>query len=84
LKVDVAVVLNFGLTFIAANDVSLQLFAQDQRLLADNMAHQPAASQPFRSIFVEDALAAQTLTIHLKNEGSSSREIMLAGWQNAQ
>lgn len=74
---------NWGLAFTAAKDVSLRIFAESGALLVENEAGLVAAEQPFRSIFINKPIAAQTLSIQISNNAEDAREVVIATWSNA-
>lgn len=83
LDIDVGNVQNFGLTFMAPVDVSVELFDQSGSLRGHNRGGSPESTGWFRSIFVENNIKSGRWKIVFKNESNSRSEVVITSWQNA-
>ncbi|MBB4837521.1 hypothetical protein HNP52_000572 [Sphingomonas kyeonggiensis] len=74
---------NFGVTFVAANSVSVTLADDKGAPLGSNLAGKPEASQLFRGILVDRAIARATWKLTLRNDDKVERQVVLSTWSNA-
>jgi pimeloyl-ACP methyl ester carboxylesterase len=83
IEIPVAQALNFGLTFMAAADVSATLFDDKGAAVGKNLTKTPEANQWFRSIFVDQKTAAGTWKLRLENTSDRELEAVVATWKDA-
>lgn len=83
IEIPVAQAQNFGLTFMAAPDVSATLFNDKGAEVGKNLAKTPEANAWFRSIFVETGTAAGTWKLKLENTSDRELETVVATWKDA-
>jgi hypothetical protein len=72
--------LNFGLTFMAVNTVSVSLADQSGAVIGKNLSGSPDASQWFRSIFIDKPTRASTWKLRLENTSDRESEVVLTTW----
>jgi hypothetical protein len=83
IEIPVARALNFGLTFMAAADVSATLFNAQGAEAGKNLTKTPEANAWFRSIFVDQNVAAGTWKLKLENTSERELEAVIATWKDA-
>lgn len=83
IEIPVAQALNFGLTFMAAADVSATLFDDKGAVAGKNPAKTPEAGAWFRSIYVDKTVAAGTWKLKLENTSDRELEAVVATWKDA-
>lgn len=74
---------NFGLTFVAATNVSATLIDDKGAVIGTNRTGTPEASQVFRSFFVARQVTRGNWTLTLRNDDQAEREVILSAWSNA-
>ncbi len=74
---------NFGITFMAASEVSATLFDDKGAIVGKNLTKTAEANATFRSIVIDKAVAAGTWKLRLENTAAQPREAVIAAWQNA-
>ena len=84
IAIPVKAALNFGMTFIATNLISASLLDESGAVIAANEAGKPEASQMFRSLFVDRAIAQGQWTLKLHNGDRFEREVVLSTWSTPQ
>ncbi len=75
--------LNFGLTFMAPNEVSATLFNQNGVILGKNLAKTPESFGWFRSIFIDKPVASGNWKLRLENPSERELEATIATWKDA-
>ncbi len=83
IEIPVAQGSNFGLTFMAASDVSATLFNDKGAEMGKNLTKTPEANAWFRSIFVDGAVASGTWKLKLENTSDRELETIVATWKDA-
>ena len=83
IEIPVAGAQNFGLTFMAAPDVSATLVNDKGAEVGKNLAKTPEANAWFRSIFVDGAVTAGTWKLRLENTSDRELETVVATWKDA-
>lgn len=85
LEIDIPVqqALNFGVTFIAAKEVTATLMDDTGAMVAKNLAGTPEANAAFRSLFVDKPTKNGTWKLRLENTGTQQAEALIAAWKNA-
>jgi hypothetical protein len=73
---------NFGMTFMAATEVSASLIDQNGSLIGKNLARSPESGQWFRSIFVDKPVIAGMWNLRLENTGDLETEVVVTTWAN--
>ena len=74
---------NFGLTFMASNELSATLFDEKGKIAGKNLAKTPEANAWFRSIFFKDEVAGGTWKLKLENTSDHEIEAIIATWSGA-
>ncbi len=82
-EIPVQQALNFGITFMAAKEVSATLIDDAGAVAAKNLANTPEASAVFRSMFVDKSTKTATWKLRLENSGAKAAEAVIATWKNA-
>jgi hypothetical protein len=82
-EIPVAAARNLGITLMAASVVSATLFNEKGIEIGKNLAGSPEAGQLFRSIYVDNGVAAGTWKIRLENRGDREMEAVLTTWFDA-
>jgi hypothetical protein len=82
-EIPVEQALNFGLTFMAASDVSATLFDDKGTVVGKNLTKTPEANALFRSIFVDKNVTRGTWKLKLENTSERELEAILATWKDA-
>ena len=75
---------NFGLTFIAAGNVSATLVDDKGAVVGTSRTGTPEAAQPFRSLAVDRPVTKGNWTLKLHNEGQAEQEVVLSTWKDAE
>ena len=83
IEIPVAQALNFGLTFMAAADVSATLYDDKGAEVGKNPAKTPEANAWFRSIFVDRSVSGGTWKLKLENTSDRELEAVIATWKDA-
>jgi pimeloyl-ACP methyl ester carboxylesterase len=83
IEIPVEQALNFGLTFMAASDVSATLFDDKGEIVGKNLTKTPEASSWFRSIYFDKPVTAATWKLKLENTSDRELEAILATWKDA-
>ena len=74
---------NFGLTFMAASDVSATLLNDKGAIVGKNLTKTPEAGSLFRSIYFDKPTTAGTWKLKLENTSDRELEAILATWKDA-
>ena len=74
---------NFGVTFMAAPNVSATLYNEQGEIVGKNLAHTPESSVWFRSIYVDKNITAGKWKLKLENTGAFEAEAVIAAWHDA-
>jgi len=83
IEIPVAQALNFGLTFMAASDISATLFNDKGAMVGKNLTKTPEANAWFRSIYVDANVTGGTWKLKLENTSDRELEAILATWKDA-
>lgn len=83
IEIPVEAAQNFGLTLMAAPDVSATLFNDKGAIVGSNTAKTPAAAAWFRSIFFDKPVTAGTWKLRLENTADRELETIVASWKDA-
>jgi pimeloyl-ACP methyl ester carboxylesterase len=85
LDIDIPVTsgLNFGITFMAAQEVSATLYDDKGALVGKNLTGTPEANTWFRSIFIDKPVNGGTWKLRLQSTANRPTEAVVAGWTNA-
>ncbi|MBS1797057.1 MAG: hypothetical protein JSS81_24735 [Acidobacteria bacterium] len=83
IEIPVEQALNFGLTFMAANEISATLTDDKGAVAGKNLAKTPEAGAWFRSIYVDRNVSAGTWKLKLENTSDRELEAVVATWKNA-
>jgi hypothetical protein len=83
IEIPVEQALNFGLTFMAASDISATLFNANGAIVGKNLTKTPESAAWFRSIFVDKGVTGGTWKLKLENTSDRELEVILATWKNA-
>ncbi len=83
IEIPVSKARNFGLTFMAINDVSATLIDGSGAVAGKNLAKTPESGALFRSIFVDRQTTAGTWKLKLENTSDRETEVILAAWKDA-
>lgn len=83
IEIPVEQALNFGLTFMAASDISATLFDDKGAIVGKNLTKTPEANAWFRSIYVDKNVTAGTWKLRLENTSDRELEAILATWKDA-
>jgi len=83
IEIPVAQAVNFGLTFMAAPDVSVTLYDDKGAEVGKNLAKTPEANAWFRSIFVDKEVAGGMWKLKLENTSDKELEAVIATWKDA-
>lgn len=75
--------LNFGITFMAAKDISATLYDDKGVVIGKNLAKSLDANAVFRSIYVDKPVSAGTWMLKLENTGGRETDAVIATWKNA-
>lgn len=75
--------LDFGLTFMAANQVSATLFDVKGAVVGKNLTKTPESNAWFRSIYVDKNVTGGTWKLKLENASTLEQEVVVASWNNA-
>lgn len=82
-EIPVEQALNFGLTFMASNEISATLFDDKGAIVGKNLTKTPEASAWFRSIYVDKNVTSGTWKLKLENTSDRELEAILATWKDA-
>jgi hypothetical protein len=82
-EIPVEAALNFGLTFMASNEVSATLFNDKGLIAGKNLTKTPEANAWFRSIYFDKAVTAGTWKLKLENTSDHELEAIIATWKDA-
>ncbi len=74
---------NFGLTFMASNEISATLFNDKGAIAGKNLTKTPEANAWFRSIFVEKEVSGGTWKLKIENTSERQLEAIIAAWSGA-
>lgn len=74
---------NFGLTFMAASEISATLYNEKGVVVGKNLTKTPEASAWFRSIYVDKNVTAGMWKLKLENTSDRELEAILAAWKDA-
>ena len=74
---------NFGLTFMAASDISATLFNDKGAIVGKNLTKTPESAAWFRSIFVDKDVTNGTWKLKLENTSDRDLEAVLTTWKDA-
>jgi hypothetical protein len=74
---------NFGLTFMAASDVSATLLNDKGAVVGRNLTKTPEAGSLFRSIYFDQPTTAGTWKLKLENTSDRELEAIIATWKDA-
>ncbi len=83
IEIPVEQALNFGLTFMAASDISATLFDDKGAIVGKNLTKTPEANAWFRSIYVDKIVTGMTWKLKLENTSDKELEAVLATWKDA-
>ncbi|HEY0051350.1 MAG TPA: alpha/beta fold hydrolase [Pyrinomonadaceae bacterium] len=83
LEIPVGQALNFGLTFMAASDISATLYDDKGAIAGKNLTKTPEAGSWFRSIYYDKPTTAGTWKLKLENASDRELEAILATWKDA-
>lgn len=83
IEIPVETALNFGLTFMASNEISATLFNDKGVIVGKNLTKTPEANAWFRSIYVDKNVTAGTWKLKLENNSDRELETIIASWKNA-
>jgi len=83
IEIPVAAAPNFGITFMAANEVSATLYDEKGATAGKNLTKTPEANVWFRSIFVDRQVTGGTWKLKLENTSDRELEAVVAGWNGA-
>jgi pimeloyl-ACP methyl ester carboxylesterase len=81
--IPVANATNFGITFMAAREISATLYDDKGAIVGRNLAGTPEAGATFRSVFVDKAVTAGTWKLRLESTSAQQRQAVIAAWTNA-
>jgi pimeloyl-ACP methyl ester carboxylesterase len=73
---------NLGVTLAAASTVSATLIDDQGVIAASNLADTPAASQPFRSMFVDRPVVKGRWLLKLHNPDKADRDVIVSTWSS--
>ncbi|HBE82145.1 MAG TPA: hypothetical protein DDW24_05105 [Blastocatellia bacterium] len=73
---------NFGVTFVAPQEVAVRLVDADGTIAGESLATSSEARGLFRSIFVNKRVKGGTWKLVVENTGSRELEIVLTTWAN--
>lgn len=82
IEIPVTQALNFGLTFMAASDISATLFDAKGAEVGKNLTKTPEANVWFRSIFVDRSVSGGTWKLKLENASDRELEAVIATWKD--
>ena len=74
---------DFGLTFMASNEISATLFNDKGVIAGKNLTKTPEANAWFRSIYFDKAVASGTWKLKLENTSDRELEAIIATWKDA-
>lgn len=74
---------NFGVTLMAASDISVTLLDEKGVVIGKNPAKTPEASSWFRSIYVDKPISVGTWKLRLENTSERELEAVIAAWKDA-
>jgi triacylglycerol esterase/lipase EstA (alpha/beta hydrolase family) len=83
IEIPVTEALNFGLTFMAASDISATLFDDQGAIAGKNLTKTPEANAWFRSIYVDKRVTGGTWKLKLENTSDRELEAIIATWKDA-
>jgi pimeloyl-ACP methyl ester carboxylesterase len=83
IEIPVEAALNFGLTFMASNEVSATLFNDKGVIAGKNLTKTPEANAWFRSIYFDKPVTAGTWKLKLENTSDRELEAIIATWKDA-
>lgn len=83
IEVPIAAATNFGLTFMAAPDVSATLVDEKGAIVGKNLGRSPESGAWFRSIYYDKPTSAATWILRLENISDRELEAVVATWKNA-
>jgi pimeloyl-ACP methyl ester carboxylesterase len=74
---------DFGVTFMAAREVSATLLDEKGTVVGKNLSTEPAAGAAFRSIYFDKAVSGGPWKLRLENTAAQPMKAIVAGWSNA-
>ncbi|HQU82372.1 MAG TPA: alpha/beta hydrolase [Pyrinomonadaceae bacterium] len=83
IEIPVEQALDFGLTFMASNQVSATLFNDKSVVVGKNLTKTAQANAWFRSIYVDKNVTGGTWKLKLENTSAFEQEVVIATWNNA-
>ncbi len=83
IEIPVVQALNFGLTFMAASNISATLFDDKGAEVGKNLTKTPEANAWFRSIYVDKNVSGGTWKLKLENTSDKELEAIIATWKDA-
>jgi len=83
IEIPIEQAINFGLTFMAASDISATLFDDKGTIVGKNLMKTPEANSWFRSIYIDKNVTGGTWKLKLENTSDRELEAILATWKNA-
>ena len=83
IEIPVEKAINFGLTFMASNEISATLFNDKGAVVGKNLTKTPEANAWFRSIFVDKNVTAGIWKLKLENTSERELEAIIAAWSGA-
>ncbi len=83
IEIPVEQAVNFGLTFMASNEISATLYNEKDVLVGKNLTKMPDANAWFRSIFVDKNVTTGTWKLKLENTSERELEAIIAAWSGA-
>lgn len=82
-KIPVEQALDFGLTFMASNQVSATLLNEKGAVVGKNLVKTPESNAWFRSIYVDKNVTGGTWKLKIENTSTLEQEVVIASWNNA-
>jgi pimeloyl-ACP methyl ester carboxylesterase len=83
IEIPVEQALNFGLTFMAANEISATLFNDKGAIVGKNLTKTPESNAWFRSIYVDKKTTSGVWKMKLENTSDRELEAIVAAWKDA-
>lgn len=83
IEIPVAAANDFGLTFMASNEISVTLYNEKGEIVGKNLTKTPEANAWFRSIYVDKNITGGIWKLKLENTSDKELEAILATWKNA-
>jgi len=83
IDIPVQAALDFGITFMAAREVSATLLDEHGAIVGKNLSTDAAASATFRSLYFNKPVSGGTWKLRLENTTAQPMQALVASWSNA-